>query len=165
MRRPESRRKPSCKDWRSWPSTGEGRPPLARPRPSMNSCHLLPVLVGKPAEDRRARPDLLNRTVATVTDPPRNLRSCLQEPAGHRGRTHGPGAVGWLTRQAKEMTVTTTTPGIQVQPGGQPRLAAGRWRGGPAFSQASFIPRGAGRGVRGCPPPTREGPVNPPVAE
>src|SRR5258708_2864239 len=27
MRRPESRRKPSCKDWRSWRSTGEGRPP------------------------------------------------------------------------------------------------------------------------------------------
>jgi polyisoprenoid-binding protein YceI len=47
------------------------------------------------------------------------------------------------------MPVTTTTPGIQLIAGGQPRLAAGRWRIDPAHSQASFSARVAGRPVRG----------------
>jgi polyisoprenoid-binding protein YceI len=45
--------------------------------------------------------------------------------------------------------VTTTTPGIQPRPGGQPRLAAGRWRLDPAQSHASFTAWFAGRPVRG----------------
>jgi polyisoprenoid-binding protein YceI len=47
------------------------------------------------------------------------------------------------------MTVTTTTPGIQPRPGGQPRLAAGCWRVDPAQSRASFTAWFAGRPVRG----------------
>src|SRR5260370_11427785 len=47
------------------------------------------------------------------------------------------------------MPVTTTTPGIQLKPGGQPRLAAGSWRVDPAHSHASFAARVAGRPVRG----------------
>jgi len=45
--------------------------------------------------------------------------------------------------------VTTTTPGIQLKPGGQSRLAAGSWRVDPAHSHASFAARVAGRPVRG----------------
>jgi len=45
--------------------------------------------------------------------------------------------------------VTTTTPGVQPRPGGQPRLAAGRWRLDPALSHASFAAWFAGRPVRG----------------
>jgi polyisoprenoid-binding protein YceI len=41
------------------------------------------------------------------------------------------------------------TPGIQLGPGGQPRLAAGSWRVDPALSHASFTARVAGRPVRG----------------
>jgi polyisoprenoid-binding protein YceI len=52
------------------------------------------------------------------------------------------------------MPVTTTTPGVQLEPGGQPRLAAGRWRIDPARSHASFAVRAAGRPVRGCLPLT-----------
>jgi polyisoprenoid-binding protein YceI len=47
------------------------------------------------------------------------------------------------------MPVTTTTPGIQLKPGGQPRLAPGSWRVDPARSTASFAVRVAGRPVRG----------------
>jgi polyisoprenoid-binding protein YceI len=47
------------------------------------------------------------------------------------------------------MPVTTTTPGIQLKPGGQPRLAPGSWRVDPARSHASFAARVAGRPVRG----------------
>ncbi len=61
--------------------------------------------------------------------------------------------------------MTTTTPGIQVQPGGQPRLAAGRWRVGPALSHASFTARVAGRAVRGCLPLTGEVLITEPVEE
>ena len=45
--------------------------------------------------------------------------------------------------------MTATTSDIQPKPGGQPRLAAGRWRVDPARSQASFEARVAGRPVRG----------------
>jgi hypothetical protein len=45
--------------------------------------------------------------------------------------------------------VTTTTPGIQLPPGGQPRLAAGSWRVDPAQSDASFAASVVGRPVRG----------------
>src|SRR3984885_2849228 len=73
----------------------------------------------------------------------------LQEPAGPRTGHLASGAVGWLTRQAKEIAVTTTTPGIQPRPGGQPRLAAGSWRLDPAQSHASFTAWFAGRPERG----------------
>ena len=39
--------------------------------PAMNRCHLLSVLVDEPAEDHRASPDTLNRTVAAMTESPR----------------------------------------------------------------------------------------------
>jgi polyisoprenoid-binding protein YceI len=45
--------------------------------------------------------------------------------------------------------VTTTTPGMQLPPGGQPRLAAGSWRVDPAQSHASFAASVVGRPVRG----------------
>jgi polyisoprenoid-binding protein YceI len=45
--------------------------------------------------------------------------------------------------------VTTMTPGMQLPPGGQPRLAAGRWRVDPAQSHASFAASVVGRPVRG----------------
>jgi polyisoprenoid-binding protein YceI len=45
--------------------------------------------------------------------------------------------------------VTTTTPGMQLPPGGQPRLAAGSWRVDPAQSDASFAASVVGRPVRG----------------
>jgi polyisoprenoid-binding protein YceI len=48
----------------------------------------------------------------------------------------------------------TTTPDIQLKPGGQPRPAAGRWRVDPAHSQTSFAARVAGRTVRGHVPLT-----------
>lgn len=38
--------------------------------PAMNRCHLLSVLVDEPAGDHRASPDMLNRTVATMTESP-----------------------------------------------------------------------------------------------
>jgi polyisoprenoid-binding protein YceI len=44
---------------------------------------------------------------------------------------------------------TATTPGIQLGPGGQPRLAAGSWRVDPAHSHAWFAARVADRPVRG----------------
>jgi len=46
----------------------------------MNSRYLLLVLVDEPIEDRRASPDMLNRTAATTPDSPRNLRSWLAWP-------------------------------------------------------------------------------------
>jgi YceI-like domain len=45
--------------------------------------------------------------------------------------------------------VTTTMPVMQLQPGGQPRLAAGSWRVDPAQSDASFTASVVGRPVRG----------------
>ena len=45
--------------------------------------------------------------------------------------------------------MTTTTPGMQLPPGGQPRLAAGSWRVDPAQSDASFTASVVGRPVRG----------------
>jgi polyisoprenoid-binding protein YceI len=48
--------------------------------------------------------------------------------------------------------VTTTTPGMQLPPGGQPRLVAGSWRVDPAESHASFAASVVGRPVRGCLP-------------
>ena len=45
--------------------------------------------------------------------------------------------------------MSTTTPGLQHIPGGQPWLAAGRWRVDPAQSRASFTAQVAGRPVRG----------------
>jgi polyisoprenoid-binding protein YceI len=45
--------------------------------------------------------------------------------------------------------MTATTPGIELLPGGQPRLAAGSWRVDPARSCASFAARVAGWPVRG----------------
>jgi polyisoprenoid-binding protein YceI len=47
------------------------------------------------------------------------------------------------------MPVTATTPGIELKPGGLPRLAAGSWQVDPALSHASFTARVAGRPVRG----------------
>ena len=53
------------------------------------------------------------------------------------------------------MTITTT-PGIQLGPGGQPRLPAGSWWVDPAHSHASFAARVADRPVRGRLPLTGE---------
>ena len=44
--------------------------------------------------------------------------------------------------------MTTTTPVMQLPPGGQPRLAAGSWRVDPARSDASFTATVVGRPVR-----------------
>src|SRR5580693_7304293 len=44
------------------------------------------------------------------------------------------------------------TPGMQLPPGGQQRLAAGSWRVDPAQSHASFAASVVGRPVRGCLP-------------
>src|SRR4029077_17615419 len=46
-----------------------------------------------------------------------------------------------LTRQAREMPMTATTPGIELLPGGQPRLPTGCWRGDPARPYAVFPAR------------------------
>ena len=48
--------------------------------------------------------------------------------------------------------MTTMTPGMQLPPGGQQRLAAGSWRVDPARSHASFAASVVGRPVRGCLP-------------
>ena len=45
--------------------------------------------------------------------------------------------------------MTTTTPSMQLPPGGHPRLAAGSWRVDPAQSHASFAASVVGRPVRG----------------
>jgi len=63
------------------------------------------------------------------------------------------------------MPVTTTTPGIQLTPGGQPRLAAGSWRVDPARSHASFAARVAGRPVRGYLPLTGGVRITQPIEE
>jgi polyisoprenoid-binding protein YceI len=54
------------------------------------------------------------------------------------------------------MPVTATTPGSQLTPAAQLRLAAGRWRVDPARSHAWFAARVAGRPVRGRLPLTGE---------
>ena len=61
--------------------------------------------------------------------------------------------------------MTTATPGIQLRPGGQPRLAAGHWRVDPAHSHASFVARVAGRPVRGRLPLTGEVQVTEPIED
>src|SRR5260370_15172656 len=63
------------------------------------------------------------------------------------------------------MPVTTTTPGIQLKPGGQSRLAAGSWRVDPAHSHASFAARVAGRPVRGRLPLTGGDLITQPVQD
>src|SRR5260370_41799697 len=63
------------------------------------------------------------------------------------------------------MPVTTTTPGIQLKPGWQSRLAAGSWRVDPAHSHASFAARVAGRPVRGRLPLTGGGLITEPVED
>jgi polyisoprenoid-binding protein YceI len=45
--------------------------------------------------------------------------------------------------------VTTMTPGMQLPPGGQQRLAAGSWRVDPAQSHASFVASVVGQPMRG----------------
>jgi polyisoprenoid-binding protein YceI len=65
----------------------------------------------------------------------------------------------------REMPVTTTTPGTQRTPGGQPRLAPGSWHIDPAHSQASFAARVAGRPVRGRLPLTGEARIAEPIED
>jgi hypothetical protein len=72
----------------------------------MNRCHLLSVLVDEPAEDHRASPDMLNRTVAAMTEPPAKP----EELVGLAGKTfstvigsrrpesRGPGRVSGVPR-------------------------------------------------------------------
>jgi polyisoprenoid-binding protein YceI len=59
----------------------------------------------------------------------------------------------------------TTTPGIQLQPGGQLRLAVGSWRVDPARSHASFAARFAGQLVQGCLPLTGEVLITEPIED
>ena len=61
--------------------------------------------------------------------------------------------------------MTTTTPGIQLTPGRQPRLAAGSWRIDPARSHAWFAARAAGRLVQGRLPLTGEVLIAQPVED
>jgi len=63
------------------------------------------------------------------------------------------------------MPVTTTTPGIQIKPGEQPRLAAGSWRVDPAHSHASFAARVAGHTVRGRLPLTGKVIITEPIED
>jgi polyisoprenoid-binding protein YceI len=63
------------------------------------------------------------------------------------------------------MPVTATTPGIQLKPKGQPRLAAGSWRADPAHSHALFTARVAGRAVRGRLPLTGEVRITDPIED
>jgi len=61
--------------------------------------------------------------------------------------------------------VTTTTPGMQLPLGGQPRLAVGSWRVDPAQSHASFAASVVGRPVRGRLPLTGEVLVTEPIED
>src|ERR1700748_3838069 len=54
------------------------------------------------------------------------------------------------------MPMTGSTRGIQLQPGGQLRLAAGSWQFDPAHSHASLTARVASQPMRGCLPLTGE---------
>jgi polyisoprenoid-binding protein YceI len=63
------------------------------------------------------------------------------------------------------MPVTATTPGIQLKPGGQPRLAVGSWRADPAHSHALFTARVAGRDVQGRLPLTGEVRITEPIED
>ncbi len=61
--------------------------------------------------------------------------------------------------------MTTTTPGMQLPLGGQPRLAVGSWRVDPAQSHASFAASVVGRPVRGRLPLTGEVLVTEPIED
>ena len=61
--------------------------------------------------------------------------------------------------------MTATTPGVQLKPKGQPRLAAGSWRADPAHSHALFTARVAGRAVRGRLPLTGEVRIADPIVD
>jgi len=61
--------------------------------------------------------------------------------------------------------VTTTTPGMQLPPGGQPRLTAGGWRVDPAQSHASFAASVVGRPVRGRLPLSGEVLITEPIED
>ena len=61
--------------------------------------------------------------------------------------------------------MTTMTPGMQLPPGGQPRLAVGSWRVDPARSHASFAARFAGQPVRGRLPLTGEVLITEPIED
>jgi polyisoprenoid-binding protein YceI len=63
------------------------------------------------------------------------------------------------------MPVTESPPGIQLKPGGQPRLATGSWQVNPAHSHATFTARVAGRPVRGCLPLTGEVRITEPIED
>ena len=61
--------------------------------------------------------------------------------------------------------MTTTTPVMQLPPGGQPRLAAGSWRVDPAQSDASFTATVVGRPVRGRLPLTGQVLITEPIED
>ena len=61
--------------------------------------------------------------------------------------------------------MTTTTPGMRLPPGGQPRLAAGSWRVDPAQSHASFAASVVGRPVRGRLPLSGEVLITEPIED
>jgi len=61
--------------------------------------------------------------------------------------------------------VTTTTPGMRLPPGGQPRLTAGGWRVDPAQSHASFAASVVGRPVRGRLPLSGEVLITEPIED
>ncbi len=61
--------------------------------------------------------------------------------------------------------MTTTTPGMRLPPGGQPRLTAGVWRVDPAQSHASFAASVVGRPVRGRLPLSGEVLITEPIED
>ena len=61
--------------------------------------------------------------------------------------------------------MTTTTPGMRLPPGGQPRLTAGGWRVDPAQSYASFAASVVGRPVRGRLPLSGEVLITEPIED
>lgn len=61
--------------------------------------------------------------------------------------------------------MTTTTPGMRLPPGGQPRLTAGGWRVDPAQSHASFAASVVGRPVRGRLPLSGEVLITEPIED
>ena len=61
--------------------------------------------------------------------------------------------------------MTTTTPGMRLPPGGQPRLTAGGWRVDPSQSHASFAASVVGRPVRGRLPLSGEVLITEPIED